>query len=368
MNDINNLIFEELSKMSQLFHHQRGRVISEQPAKDVTDLKTYPACVQKLPGVKITQTAAEVFAKADSGPFLNYRFYNNGMYTGPKKRGRYSCNGTEILIDGKKLTTTSTTYPGCITNKGWDEPVTTAKGQTYIKGGETEGGVDFTGYAFYNNNRVLTPERVLKSYKCSADNTIISVFATPAKAPASTTPKVDNSKFTPAAMACIKQFGGEPKPATPSIRSDSKSYAEVQVITGNSTINFSNNYQVEYRPSPGEFEGGEWTCKDNIFKIVLLNGSTWSKAQGGWKGPAVKPKVKRGNTQKLSTLTQDVQKSIGGTPSGKFSSQELDSILQRLGGNDVKSEVSQETQTTQSFPTDASGKPDLDKILASLSQ
>jgi hypothetical protein len=80
------------------------------------------------------------------------------------------------------------------------------------------------------------------------------------------------------------------------------------------------------------------------------------------------PKVKRGNTQNLSTLTQDVQKSIGGTPSGKFSSQELDSILQRLGGNDVKSEVSQETQTTQSFPTDASGKPDLDKILASLSQ
>jgi hypothetical protein len=79
------------------------------------------------------------------------------------------------------------------------------------------------------------------------------------------------------------------------------------------------------------------------------------------------PKVKRGNSQKLSTLTQDVQKSIGGTPSGKFSSQELDSILQRLGGNDVKSEVSQETQTTQSFPTDASGKPDLDKILASLS-
>jgi hypothetical protein len=375
MNDINNLIFEELSKMSQLFHHQRGRVISEQPAKDVTDLKTYPACVQKLPGVKITQTATEVFAKADSGPFLNYRFYNNGFYSGPKKRGRYSCNGTEILIDGKKLTTTSTTYPGCITNKGWGEPVTTAKGQTYIKGGETEGGVDFTGYAFYNNNRVLTPERVLKSYKCSADNTIISIFATPAKAPAATTPKVDNSKFTPAAMACIKQFGGEPKPVKPveNLGSMSKSYAYVQVIANNSTVNFGNNYEVQYLPTGGKMISGQWTCKENIFNIFLDDDSTWSKAQGGWKGPAskisaVKPKVKRGNTQKLSTLTQDVQKSIGGTPSGKFSSQELDSILQRLGGNDVKSEVSQGTQTTQSFPTDASGKPDLDKILASLSQ
>ena len=30
MNNINNLISEELGKMSQLFHYQRGKVISEQ--------------------------------------------------------------------------------------------------------------------------------------------------------------------------------------------------------------------------------------------------------------------------------------------------------------------------------------------------
>ena len=59
------------------------------------------------------------------------------MYRGPKKKGKYTCNGTDILIDGNKLTTTSTTYPVCITNKSWGEPVTTAKGQTYIKGGKT---------------------------------------------------------------------------------------------------------------------------------------------------------------------------------------------------------------------------------------
>lgn len=70
----------------------------------------------------------------------------------------------------------------------------------------------------------------------------------------------------------------------------------------------------------------------------------------------------------LSPLTQDIQTAIGSNPSGKLSSQELDSILQRLGGNDVSSETSQEIQTTQTFPTDANGKPDLDKILASLAQ
>jgi len=194
MNDINNLISEELSKMAQLFHHQRGRVISEQPAKDVTDLKTYPACVQKLPGVKITQTAAEVFAKTDSGPFLNYRFYNNGMYSGSKKKGRYSCSGTDILIDGRKLTTTSTTYPACIINQGWGEPVSNAKGLTYIKGGEMKtSDADYTGYLFFNNYQVSVPKKGVQSYKCSPDNTIISIFATPAKAPAATTPNTDEA-------------------------------------------------------------------------------------------------------------------------------------------------------------------------------
>jgi len=341
MNDINNLISEELSKMSQLFHHQRGRVISEQPAKDVTDLKTYPDCVQKLPGVKITQTAAEVFAKTDSGPFLNYRFYNNGRYSGPnKKKGSYSCSGTDILIDGKKLTTTSTTYPPCITNKEWGEPVTTAKGQTYIKGGETDGEVDFTGYYFYNNGKVLTPKKVVQSYKCSADNTIISIFATPAKAPAAAAPKADEAaKIKNISYAWCREKDGIIN--WPGSAVDKMKWAD---------------YLTKYSVTEPQLTQAKTACPNKL-KPNVVNDKVSNT-----------PKVKRGNTQKLSTLTQDVQKSIGGTPSGKFSSQELDSILQRLGGNDVKSEVSQETQTTQSFPTDASGKPDLDKILASLSQ
>lgn len=342
MNDINNLISEELSKMSQLFHHQRGRVISEQPAKDVTDLKTYPACVQNLRSIKISQTAAEVFAIQTSGDFENYRFYNNGMYSGPnKKKGRYSCDGTNILIDGNKLTTTSTTYPKCVTNQGWGEPVTTAKGQTYIKGGPLAyGEVDYTGYMFYNNNRVSVPKKGVQSYKCSADNRIISIFATPAKAPADAAPKADDAaKIKNIGYAWCREKDGIIN--WPGSAVDKMKWAD---------------YLTKYSVTEPQLTQAKTACPNKL-KPNVVNDKVSDT-----------PKVKRGNTQNLSTLTQDVQKSIGGTPSGKFSSQELDSILQRLGGNDVKSEVSQETQTTQSFPTDASGKPDLDKILASLSQ
>ena len=343
MNDINNLIFEELSKMSQLFHHQRGRVISEQPAKEVTDLKTYPACVQKLPGVKISYTTAEVFAKADSGPFLNYRFYNNGMYRGPKKKGKYTCNGTDILIDGNKLTTTSTTYPVCITNKSWGEPVTTAKGQTYIKGGKTNGVADYTGYVFYNNNKVFTPEKILKGYSCGKDDDdIISLFTltkSPAKAPADATNTDEAAKIKNISYAWCREKDGII--IWPGSAVDKMKWAD---------------YLTKYSVTEPQLTQAKTACPNKLKPNVVSD------------KVSDKPKVKRGNTQNLSTLTQDVQKSIGGTPSGKFSSQELDSILQRLVGNDVKSEVSQETQTTQSFPTDASGKPDLDKILASLSQ
>jgi hypothetical protein len=347
MNDINNLISEELSKMSQLFHHQRGRVISEQPAKDVTDLKTYPACVQNLRSIKISQskTGSEVFAIQTSGDFENYRFYNNGTYGGPNnKRGKYSCSGNDILIDGNKLTTTTTTYPKCVTNKGWGDPVTTAKGQTYIKGGPLAyGEVDFTGYYFYNNGKVLTPKKVVQSYKCSADNNIISVFATPAKAPAAAAPKADEAaKIKNITSAWCREKDGIIN-------------WEGSAVDKMKWADYLTKYSVT-EPQLTQAKTTAQTACPNKSSTTVVNNKVSDT-----------PKVKRGNTQNLSTLTQDVQKSIGGTPSGKFSSQELDSILQRLGGNDVKSEVSQETQTTQSFPTDASGKPDLDKILASLS-
>ena len=176
-----------------------------------------------------------------------------------------------------------------------------------------------------------------------------------------------NSGLSAEATACIKQYNGtDPKP--------SKTSGWVYVIDDSkSTVLFSKDYKVIYRSTDGKDTPGQWSCEGNVLKITTTDGDSY--ANGKWAGVpadktgdetggkiADKPSGKTGNTQKLSALTQDVQKSIGGKPTGKISSQELDSILQRLEGNDVSGEVS------QSLPTDASGKPDLDKILASLSQ
>jgi hypothetical protein len=106
----------------------------------------------------------------------------------------------------------------------------------------------------------------------------------------------------------------------------------------------------------------------NAGRKKLANG-TMSSYSCSTEFKTKKDRVNSGNNIKnLVPLAQDIQTAIGSNPSGKLSSQELDSILQRLGGNDVSSETSQEVQTTQAFPTDANGKPDLDKILASLAQ
>jgi hypothetical protein len=303
MNDINNLISEELGKMSQLFHYQRGKVISEQ-TKDVTDLTTYPDCVQKLPGVKITQTAAEVFAKTDTGPFLNYRFYNNGAYGGPNnKRGKYSCSGNDILIDGKKLTTTSTTYPGCITNKGWGEPITTPTGQTYIKGGETDGGVDFTGYNFYNNNKVLTPKKVVQSYKCSADNNLISIFATPAKAPKAAAAATDESaKIKNIGYAWCREKDGIIN--WPGSSVDKMKWAD---------------YLTKYEVTEPQLTQAKKMCPQKSSTNVVGN-----KVNNA-------PKVNK-NRQQVAAVNQEIQKSIGSNPTGSLSDADLQQLITKLGG------------------------------------
>jgi len=72
----------------------------------------------------------------------------------------------------------------------------------------------------------------------------------------------------------------------------------------------------------------------------------------------------RGNTgaraNVISDYSKQIQTSLGSSPTGKISSQDLDLILKTLNGGEVSGEV------PQSLPMDANGKPDLDKILASL--
>jgi hypothetical protein len=315
MNDINNLISEELGKMSQLFHYQRGKVISEQ-AKDETSLTSYPACVQKLPGVKITQTTAEVFAKTDSGAFSNYRFYYTGVYSGPnKKKGRYSCSGTEILIDGKKLTTTSTTYPGCITNKEWGEPVSTAKGQTYIKGGETNGGVDFTGYFFYNNGKVLTPKKVVQSYKCSADNSIISIFATPAKAPAAAAPTADEAtKIKNITSAWCREKDGI------------INWKGAQIDQMKWDVYYNKYVKTDILFNKVK-TAAQTACPNKSVTTVVNN-----KVSDTSKVNANKQK-RQVVKQQVASINQEIQKSIGSTnPTGSLSDAEIQQLITKFGG------------------------------------
>ena len=305
MNDINNLISEELGKMSQLFHYQRGKVISEQPAKDPTDLKTYPACIQSLPNIKIGQSPTVVYAKQTDGLYGNYYFFNNGGYSTTKgTKGKYSCNGTDILIDGKKLTTTSTTYPGCITNKEWGDPVTTAKGQTYIKGGKTEGGVDFTGYQFYNNNRVFNPKGVVQSYKCSADNEVISIFDTPAKAAAITG---DSAKIKNLTSAWCREKGGIIN--WPGSKVDQYKWDD-----------YLKKYAVTAPELTQAKTDAQTACPDKI-----ING-------GELKTVAVNNNFKKGNKQQVASINKTIQTSIGSNPTGTLTDAEIQQLLVKLGG------------------------------------
>jgi hypothetical protein len=306
MNNINNLISEELGKMSQLFHYQRGRVISEQPAKDVTDLKTYPACVQNLSTIKISQTASEVFAKQTRGDFENYRFYNNGMYIGPnKKKGRYSCSGDDILIDGRKLTTTSKTYPKCVTNQLWGEPESNAKGLTYIRGGEMRtSDADYTGYFFYNNYQVTTPKKGLQSYKCSPDNRIISVFA-PTKAPAGA-PKADEvAKIKNISYAWCREKDGIIN--WPGSAVDKMKWAD---------------YLTKYSVTEPQLTQAKTACPNKLKPNVVSD--TPRVNANKQKRQVVK--------QQVAAVNQEIQKSIGSTPTGSLSDAEIQQLITKFGG------------------------------------
>lgn len=316
MNDINNLISEELSKMSQLFHYQRGRVISEQPEKDETDLKTYPACIQSLPNIKIQQNATVIYARQTEGIYANYYFYNSGFYSTTKgTKGKYSCSGTVILIDGKKLTTTSTTYPGCITNQEWGEPVSTAKGQTYIKGDEMiTADADYTGYAFYNNNRVLTPKGVVQSYKCLANNTIIKLYATPAKAPATAASTSDEAaKIKNITSAWCREKDGIINWKGAKI--DQMKWVDYYNKYVKTDILFNKVKTAAQTACPNK----------SVTTVVNDKVSDTSKVNAN--------KQKRQLVKKqVASINQEIQKSIGSTPTGSFSDAELQQLITKLGG------------------------------------
>jgi hypothetical protein len=144
-----------------------------------------------------------------------------------------------------------------------------------------------------------------------------------------------NPKFTDTATACIKQFGGDIK------NSSTPGYSYVDLTDG-STLFFMTNYGVKYENKDKSIINGNWSCKGGILNIVLTDGSTWSKAQGGWKGKgsgnqtavvdpkkAYQERAKQVNLQ-TQTTTKQIQKSLGQEETGALDSANVERMIDLL--------------------------------------
>jgi len=129
-------------------------------------------------------------------------------------------------------------------------------------------------------------------------------------------------------------------PATPAAGDRQKNINSIFCSVKNGTIinsasQFNNtpweSWKTTYKPTDAEIEVAKKSCK-----------------------------IVGGNSQVVSDYSKQIQTSLGSSPTGKMSSQDLDLILKSLEGEGISGEA------PQSLPMDANGKPDLDKILASL--
>jgi hypothetical protein len=148
------------------------------------------------------------------------------------------------------------------------------------------------------------------------------------------TGNVLNPTFTDTAMACIKQFSNNIKnSATPG-------YAYV-TLTDDSTLFFMTNYGVKYENKDKSIINGNWSCKGNILNVILTDGDSWSKAQGGWKKStnksavvdtkkAYQERAKQVNQQTIDA-TKQIQQALGvETPSGALDSAEVETMINKL--------------------------------------
>jgi hypothetical protein len=106
------------------------------------------------------------------------------------------------------------------------------------------------------------------------------------------------------------------------------------------------SYKSKYSVTDAEEQEAKKTCPTAQTGIVS-GGSRGSRSGGG-------------NSQVVTDYSKQIQTSLGSSPTGKMSSQDLDLILKALEGEGISGEA------PQSLPMDANGKPDLDKIIASL--
>ena len=146
----------------------------------------------------------------------------------------------------------------------------------------------------------------------------------------------DRTKF----VASFKGLDTPAAPAAPAAGDRQKNINNIFCSVKNGTIinpgsQFNNttweSWKTTYKPTDAEIEVAKKSCK-----------------------------IVGGNSQVVSDYSKQIQTSLGSSPTGKMSSQDLDLILKSLEGEGISGEA------PQSLPMDTNGKPDLDKILASL--
>jgi len=163
----------------------------------------------------------------------------------------------------------------------------------------------------------------------------VGSFKISAQPAASATTNTLNPKFTDTTTACIKQFGGDIK------NSSTPGYSYVDLTDG-STLFFMTNYGVKYENKDKSIIDGNWSCKGGILNIVLTDGSTWSKAQGGWKGKgsgnqtavvdpkkAYQERAKQVNQQTTNT-TKEIQKLLGQPQTGNLDALYVEKLIDLL--------------------------------------
>jgi hypothetical protein len=105
-----------------------------------------------------------------------------------------------------------------------------------------------------------------------------------------------------------------------------------------------------------------------IGQIYYYNNGRKKLADGTIKNYSCSTEFKSGNNKSndyariVGDYSKKVQTSLGSSPTGQLSDNELEKILTQLNG-EVSGEVN---QTVQGLPTTADGQPDLEKIFASL--
>lgn len=303
-------IFEELNKMRSLIHAKAGVVISEQdtysPIQKAAELKQR---IQNLANIQKTVDAQGIIKNPNSD--LNNTKFSDYI-------AKYNITQDEIN-NSKKLTKIQK-----VTDDNTQKRLQNISNISKMVNAD---GMIVNPSSVYNN----TPwADYIKRYNVTQDEIKKSNELNKKVAPEELTKREELWKTT---YSCAPS---QPGAKEIKLKDGTTSYLVGQIY-------YYNN---------GRKKLADGTIKNYSCSTEFKSGTANSGVRDGGTG--------RGNSQVVTDYSKQIQSSLGSSPTGKMSSQDLDLILKRLNGEDVSVEVPQE------LPKDVNGKPDLDKILASL--